>query len=103
MASDRSCFRLERLCRSLHEPGHTVLVEPVSFTFDTINLDSISCAGFLPYNTTLCTNQMQDDVYYACLADAANQIALDVVCLDLLSPTRCRKLIFLEGSAKLPR
>ena len=25
-----------------------VLVEPVSFTFDTIELGSISCAGFLP-------------------------------------------------------
>ena len=31
------------------------------------------CAGFLPHHTTLCTNQTQDDVYCACLADAANQ------------------------------
>ena len=45
MASDKSCFRLERLCHSLHEPGHTVLVEPVSFTFDTIDLDSMIVCG----------------------------------------------------------
>ena len=37
------------------------------------NLAALSCAGFLHHHTTLCMNQMQDDVYYACFADAANQ------------------------------
>jgi len=50
------------------------LVEHVSFTFDTIELwQDGRCAGFPPHHTTLCTNQTQDDVYCACLADAANQ------------------------------
>ena len=56
-------------------------VVPVSFTFDTIGLVARSCAGFLPYHTTLCTNQIQM-AFFACLADAANQIVLDVVCLQ---------------------
>ena len=43
---------------------------------------------------------MQDGVYYAGLADAANQIALDVFVIFFFLPQNVRT-IFLEGSAKI--
>ena len=43
---------------------------------------------------------MQDGVYYAGLADAANQIALDVFVVFFFLPQNV-KTIFLEGSAKI--
>ena len=74
--------------------GHTVLVEPVSFFLDNIDLRSMMVCGLpaLPHNPV--QNQMQDGVIMRA------SLTLPIRCLFLLLPKDVRT-IFLEGSAKI--
>ena len=82
------------LCRSLPEPGHTVLVEPVSFIFDTIELGTLIVCGLLalPHDPVHKSDARRR--YYSCLADDANQMLFFLLTQDV-------RTIFLEGSAKI--